>query len=79
MASSTSHRDALVRELRYLSPLPKGLIHMLIVNRATCIVFSIDDLPSGGSDHTLSLYIFVGCSRHRVPYVFLDNGFSLNV
>ena len=52
---------------------------MLIVNRATCIVFSIDDLPSGGSDHTLSLYIFVGFSRHRVPYVFLDNGFSLNV
>ena len=52
---------------------------MLIADRATCIVFSIDDLLSGGSDHTLPLYIFVGCSRHRVPSVLLDNGASLNV
>ena len=52
---------------------------MLIADRATCIVFSIDDLLSGGSDHTLPLYIFVGCSRHRVPSVLLDKGASLNV
>ncbi|RVW12583.1 hypothetical protein CK203_106336 [Vitis vinifera] len=52
---------------------------MLIAGKATCIVFSVDDLPLGGSDHTLPLYIFVGCSGHRVPYVLLDNGSALNV
>ena len=52
---------------------------MLIANRATCIVFSISDLPPRGSDHTLPLYIFVGCSRHRVPSVILDNGSTLKV
>ena len=52
---------------------------MLIANRATCIVFSADDLPLQGSDHTLSLYIFVGCFGHRVPSVILDNGCALNV
>ena len=58
---------------------PKGLIHMLTVDRATCIVFFADDLPLGGSDHTLHLYIFVSSSGHRVPSVLLDNGFALNV
>ena len=52
---------------------------MLKVDRATCIVFSTDDLPHGVSDHTLPLYIFVGFSRHRVPSVLLDNGSALNV
>ena len=52
---------------------------MLTANRATCIVFSISDLPLGGSDHTLPLYIFVGCSRHRVPSVILNNGSALNI
>nr|CAN68856.1 hypothetical protein VITISV_011242 [Vitis vinifera] len=48
-------------------------------NRATYIVFSIDDIPFEGFDPTLPLYIFVGCSRHRVPYIILDTGFSLNI
>ena len=52
---------------------------MLTTGRTTCIVFSVDDLPPRGSDHTLPLYIFVGRSRHRVPYVLLDNGSALNV
>ena len=52
---------------------------MLTTDKATCIVFSIDDLPPKGSDHTLPLYIFVGYSRHRVPSVILDNGSTLNV
>ena len=52
---------------------------MLIADKATCIVFSTDDLPYEDSNHTPSLYIFVGCSRHRVPFVLLDNGSTLNV
>ena len=52
---------------------------MLTVDKATCIIFSTNDLPLGGSDHTLPLYIFVGCSWHRVPSVILDNGFALNI
>ena len=57
----------------------KGLIHMVTAARATCIVFSDDDLPSEGSDHTRPLYIFVGCSGRRVPSILLDNGSALNV
>ena len=52
---------------------------MLTTNKATCIVFSIDDLPPGGSNHTLLFYIFVSCSGHRVPSILLDNGFALTV
>ncbi|RVW92803.1 hypothetical protein CK203_042611 [Vitis vinifera] len=47
--------------------------------RATCIVFSDDDLPPDGLDHVRPLYITVGCSGRRVPSVLLDNGSSLNV
>eukprot|EP00261_Vitis_vinifera_P037221 XP_019078464.1 PREDICTED: uncharacterized protein LOC109123373 [Vitis vinifera] len=47
--------------------------------RATCIVFSDDDLPPEGSGHTRPLYISVGCSGRRVPSVLLDNGSALNV
>ena len=57
----------------------EGLIHMLTANKALYIVFSIDDIPLEGSNHTLPLYIFVGCSRHRVPFVLLGNGSTLNV
>ena len=42
----------------------EGLIHMLTDDKATCIVFSTDDLPFKGSNHTLHLYIFVGCFGH---------------
>ena len=52
---------------------------MLKVDRATCIVFFADDLPPKGFNHTLPLYIFVGCSEHRVPSILLDNGSALNV
>ena len=58
---------------------PKGVIHMMTANKATCIVFSADDLPPEGSDHTRPLYITVVCSGHRVPSVLLDNGSALNV
>ncbi|RVW21319.1 Transposon Ty3-G Gag-Pol polyprotein [Vitis vinifera] len=58
---------------------PEGLIHMMTAGRATCIVFSDDDLPPEGSDHTRPLYISVGCSGRRVPSVLLDNGSALNV
>ncbi|RVW93289.1 hypothetical protein CK203_022372 [Vitis vinifera] len=57
----------------------EGLIHIMTVGRATCIVFSDDDLPPEGSDHTHPLYISVGCSGRRVSSVLLDNGLALNV
>ena len=58
---------------------PGGLIHFLITDRATCIVFSDDDLPPEGSDHVCPLFIDVACSGHRVPSVLLENGSALNV
>ncbi|KAL6310559.1 hypothetical protein AAG906_015297 [Vitis piasezkii] len=41
------------------STTPEALIHMMTADRATCIVFSADDLPPEGSDHTRPLYITV--------------------
>ena len=83
MASFSSHLEALVKALSQIrvetSTSLEGLTHMLTADRATCIVFSTDDLPPRGFDHTLSLYIFVGCFGHRVPSVLLDNGSALNV
>ena len=58
---------------------PKGLIHMMIANRATYILFSTNDLPPKGSNHTCPLYISVVCSGHRVSSILLDNGSALNV
>ena len=52
---------------------------MVTDGRATCIVFSDDNLPQEGLSHTRPLYISVGCSGRRVPYVLLDNGLALNV
>ena len=54
-------------------------MHILTTDRATCIVFSNDDLSSEGSDHVHPLYINVACSSHRVPSVVLDNNSALNV
>ena len=83
MASSTTHREALIRALNQIrvdtTTSPDSLIHMLTANKATCIVFSVDDLPPEGSDHTRPPYIFVGCSGCRVPSILLDNGSTLNV
>ena len=52
---------------------------MMTIDKATCIVFSDDDLPPEGSDYTRHLYITVGCLGHRVPSSLLDNGLTLNV
>ncbi|RVX11337.1 hypothetical protein CK203_019632 [Vitis vinifera] len=57
---------------------PEILIHMVTAGRATCIVFSDDNLPPEGSGHTCPLYICVGCSGCGVPSVLLDNGSALN-
>ncbi|KAL6317003.1 hypothetical protein AAG906_026711 [Vitis piasezkii] len=83
LASSSTHRDALIRALSQIrvetTTTPEGLIHMMTAGRATCIVFSDDDLPPDGLDHVRPLYITVGCSGRRVPSVLLDNGSALNV
>ena len=83
MASSSTHRDALIRALSQIrveiTTSLEGLIHMMTASKATCIVFSDDDLPPEGSDHTRPLYISVGCSGRRVSSVLLDNGSTLNV
>ncbi|KAL6321646.1 hypothetical protein AAG906_025478 [Vitis piasezkii] len=83
LASSSTHRDALTRALSQIrvdtTTTPEGLIHMMTAGRATCIVFSDDDLPPEGSGHTRPLYISIGCSGRRVPSVLLDNGSALNV
>ena len=83
LATSSTHRDTLIRALSQIHvetyTTPEGLIHMMIADKATCIVFSIDDLPSEGSDHTCPIYIIVICSGHRVSSVLLDNGSTLNV
>ena len=52
---------------------------MVTTGRATCIVFSDDDLPPKGLDHTRPLYISVGCLGRRVSSILLDNGSTLNV
>ena len=83
LASSSTHRDALVRALGQIrvdtATTPKGLIHMLTVDRATCIVFSDDDLPPEGSNHVRPLFIDVVCSGRWVSSILLDNGSALNV
>ena len=83
LVSSNTHRDALIQALSQIrvetTTTLEGLIHMMVVDRVTCIVFSDDDLPPKGSEHTRHLYIKVGCSGHRFPSVVLDNGSALNV
>ena len=79
MTSSTTHREALSQIRVDTSTPPEGLIHMLIVDKATCIVFSTDDLSFEGSDHTQPFYILVGCSGCHIPSFLLDNGSALNV
>ena len=56
-----------------------GLIHFLTADRATCIVFSDNDLPFERSDHVHPLFIDVTCSGHRVSSVLLNNSSALNV
>ena len=61
------------------STTPKGLIHILTADRATCIVFSDDDLLLERSDHVRPMFINVACSSHRVSSVLLDDDSALNV
>ena len=83
MASSNTHRDALIRALGHIrvdtATTPGGLIHFLTADRATCIVFSDDDLPPEGLDHVRPLFIDVACLDRRVSSVLLDNSSALNV
>ena len=57
----------------------EGLIHMVMAGRATCIIFSNDDLSPEGSSHTRPLYISVGCLGRRVLSVLLDTGSGLSI
>ena len=83
LASSSTHRDALIRALSQIgvdtTTTPEGLIHFLTADRATCITFSDNDLPPEGLSHVRPLFIDVACSGRRVPSVLLDNGSALNV
>ena len=83
LASSNTHRDAFIRVLSQIrvdtATTPGGLIHFLTVDRATCIVFSDNDLPPEISDHVHPLLIGVACSGHRVSSDLLDNDSALNV
>ncbi|RVW88378.1 hypothetical protein CK203_040939 [Vitis vinifera] len=76
-------QDALIRALSQIrvetTTTPDRLIHIMTAGRATCIVFSDDDLPPDCPNYTRPMYISVGCSSHQVPYVLLDNGSTLNV
>ncbi|RVW61582.1 hypothetical protein CK203_066295 [Vitis vinifera] len=56
----STHRDALIQALSQIrvetTTTPEGLIHMMMAGRATCIVFSNDDLPPEGSNYTFQAY-----------------------
>ena len=83
MASSSTHRDALVKALGQIrldtATTPERLIHILTIDKDTCIIFSNDDLPLEGSDHVRPLYIDVACSSSQVSSVLLDNSSTINV
>ena len=83
LASSSTHRDALIRAYSQIivdtATIPRGLINFLTADRATCIVFSDDDLPHEGLDHVCPLFIDVACSGRRVSSVLLDNDSALNL
>ena len=83
MASSNTHRDALIRAISHIrvdtATTPGGLIHFPTDDKATCIVFSDNDLPPERPDHVRPLFIDVVCSGHRVSPVLLDNGSAMNI
>ena len=83
LASSSTHRDALIRALNQIrvdtATTLEGLIHFLTVDRATCIMFFDNDLPPEGLDHVRPLFIDVACSGRRVSSVLLDNGSALSI
>ncbi|KAL6334574.1 hypothetical protein AAG906_018913 [Vitis piasezkii] len=71
LASSSTHRDALIWALSQIcvktTTTPEGLIHMMMADRATCIVFSM---------MTCHLRLAVQATS---PIRLLDNGSTLNV
>ena len=83
LASSITHKDALIRALSHIrvdtTTTVKEFIHFLTTDRATCIVFSDDDLPPERSNRVCPLYIDVACSSFQVSSILLDNGSALNV
>ena len=83
LASSSTHRDALIRALSQIivdtATTPRGRIHFLTADTATCIVFSDNDLPHEGSDHVRPLFIDVACVGRRASSLLLDNDSTLNV
>ncbi|RVW80511.1 hypothetical protein CK203_052878 [Vitis vinifera] len=56
----STHRDALIQSWSQIrvktTTTPEGLIHMMIAGRATCIVFSDDDLPLENNGSALNIY-----------------------
>ena len=83
LASSSAYRDALVKALNQIrfdtANTLEGLIHLLIADRATCNVFSDDDLPPKGSNHVRPLYIEIACLGRRVLSVLINNDTTSNV
>ena len=61
LATSSIHRDALIRALSQIrvetSTTLERLIHMMTTDRATYIVFSMKDLPPEGSDHMIRAHL----------------------
>ena len=83
LALFITHRYALIRVLIQIrvdtATTPKGFIHFMTADIATYIVFFDADLPPEGLDHVRPLFIDVASSGHRVPFVLLDNGSTLNL
>ncbi|KAL6335147.1 hypothetical protein AAG906_027207 [Vitis piasezkii] len=56
----STHRDALIQAWSQIrvktTTTPEGLIHMMIVGKATSIVFSYDDLPLEDNGSALNIY-----------------------
>ena len=83
LASSTAHRDALVKALTQIpvptSASPDEVVHLLTADRSTVLSFSDADLTLEGLNHNRPLMIIVGCASRRIPSVLVDNGSALNV
>ena len=83
LASSSTHRDAMVRALTRIqvdsATSPEAMVHLMTADRASSIVFSESDLPPAGASHTRALYITVLCAGRRVSSVLVDNGSALDV
>ena len=83
LASSITHRDALIRALSLIRvdtvTTLERLIHFLTADKTTCIVFSDDDLPPEGSYHVRPLFIDVSCSVRQMSSVLLNNNSALNI